>query len=117
MTTSKTPAGLKASGSALWRAVLDEYEIDKHEELLLLQACRTADHLDELAKAAEDAPLLTNWKGDPVANPALTEHRQKSLTLARLLASLRLPSGEDEEMNRPQRRGAARASYGLRKIK
>jgi hypothetical protein len=31
-----------------------------------------------------------------VPHPTLTESRQQSLTLARLLASLRLPSGEEE---------------------
>jgi len=44
----------------------------------------------------------------------LTESRQQSLTLARLLASLRLPSGEEE--GRPQHRGAVRGTYGPRRL-
>ena len=43
-----------------------------------------------------------------MAHPALTESRQQSITLTRLIASLRLPSDEDDV--RPQRRG----SRGLR---
>lgn len=58
-----------------------------------------------------------NVKGDRVAHPAQVEARQQSLTLARLLASLRLPFGEAEgEASRPQRRGAVRGSYGVRRV-
>lgn len=117
MTAKRTPAGLKASGKALWDSVIGEYELDVHEQQLLLQAARTVDRLDLLAKAAEQSALVTNYKGDPVTNPAIVESRQQSLALARLLASLRLPSGEDEGLSgRPQRRGAARGSYGLRSV-
>ena len=59
---------------------------------------------------------MTNVKGDPVANPLLVEQRQQIASLARTLASLRLPTGftEDGELIRPQRRGAARGTYGIR---
>ena len=114
MTTAKRinyPKGLHQSGKRLWRDVLEEYELDVHEELLLLQAARCADRLDQLAVEAAGAPTtVTNAKGDQVANPLLTESRQQSITLTRLIASLRLPS--DEEDVRPQRRGAARGAYG-----
>jgi hypothetical protein len=53
---------------------------------------------------------VLNHKGDAVAHPALTESRQQSLTLARLLASLRLPAGE--EGGRLQRPAAAWRSQG-----
>lgn len=113
MTGKTPPKGLEAAGRRLWRSISDEYELDVHEEALLLQAARTVDRLDAIAEALVGAPLTdTNFKGDPVTNPLLVETRQQSLTLARLLASLRLPSGEEE--GRPQRRGAARGSYGIR---
>ncbi|MEV6398153.1 hypothetical protein AB0M39_25845 [Streptomyces sp. NPDC051907] len=108
-----TPDGLEESGTRLWESVAGEFDLDVHEQLLLLQACRTADLLDRLSLQACRAPLtVENAKGDKVANPLVTEHRQQSLVLARLLASLRMPSGEEE--SRPQRRGAARGSYGVR---
>jgi hypothetical protein len=111
----KTPAGLAGAGARLWRSIVDEYALDCHEELLLLQACRTCDRLDRLDVEASDNPVtVVNMKGDRVSHPALVESRQQSLTLARLLASLRLPSGEEED--RPQRRGAARGSYGIRGV-
>lgn len=112
---AKAPRGLSTAGRKLWASVLDTYELDQHEELLLLQACRTADRLDRLDDEASTAPVtVTNYKGDQVPHPALTESRQQALTLARLLASLRLPSGDEQE--RPQRRGAARGPYGVRSV-
>lgn len=115
---TRTPAGLAASGRKLWRAVSGEYELDVHEELLLMEACRVADRLDRLAAEAADNPVtVINMKGDRVAHPSLTESRQQAIVLSRLIASLRLPSGDvDDELRRPQRRGASRGSYGLRGV-
>ncbi|MET8506806.1 hypothetical protein ABZV60_19440 [Streptomyces sp. NPDC004787] len=109
------PAGLDESGTRLWESVAGEFDLDVHEQLLLLQACRTADLLDRLSREAGRGRLtVKNAKGEEVTNPVITEHRQQSLVLARLLASLRMPSGEEDE--RPQRRGAARGSYGVRRV-
>ncbi|MEE1819333.1 hypothetical protein PUR59_30505 [Streptomyces sp. SP18ES09] len=109
------PVGLDDSGTRLWESVADGFELDVHEQLLLLQACRTADLLDRLALEASRGRLtVRNAKGEEVTNPVITEHRQQSLVLARLLASLRMPSGEEDE--RPQRRGAVRGSYGVRRV-
>ena len=111
------PKGLHAAGRRLWRAVLDPYEFDEHELLLLREACRCADRLDRLdVEAAAGSVTVTNHRGDQVAHPALTEARQQQITLSRLLASLRLPVGEEEGLVRPQRRGGARGSYKMRRI-
>lgn len=105
--------GLKASGRRLWTSALEDYDFEVHEELLLLQACRCVDRLDLLATEAENNPVtVVNVKGDQVPHPALTESRQQSIVLSRLLASLRMPSGEEGgQLIRPQRRGAARGPY------
>ncbi|WP_329240499.1 hypothetical protein [Streptomyces canus] len=106
------PDGLGESGARLWSSVADKFELEVHEQLLLLQACRSADLLDALAAQAANGRLtVTNAKGDEVTAPWITEHRQQSQNLARMLASLRLPDEQDE---RPQRRGSARRSYGIR---
>jgi hypothetical protein len=108
---SGAPLGLHAAGLRLWHSIANEYELDEHEQLLLVEACRIADRLDRLAAESDGAPLTTtNYKGDPCSNPLLVEARQQSLVFARLLASLRLPVGEEED-NRPQRRGAVRGVY------
>jgi hypothetical protein len=115
--TQTPPKGLGPEGLALWSAVTADYELDQHELALLAAACRTADRLQDLADALTDAPLtVQNNRGDLIVQPLLVEQRQQSLVLARLLASLRLPSGETAEgdLVRPQRRGAARGSYGIR---
>ena len=110
-TTPSTPESLSTSGRRLWRSVVDVFELDVHEELILLQAARCADRLDRLeVEAANSTVTVHNYKGDLVAHPALTEARQQSIVLARLLAALRMPAGEDDA--RPQRRGGARGAYG-----
>lgn len=111
-----TPDRLDESGRLLWASVTDAFDLDVHEQLLLLQACRTADLLDRLALRGEGAELTVfNAKGEQVTAPWITEHRQQSIVLARLLAALRMPSGDEEE-NRPQRRGAVRGAYGVRRV-
>lgn len=110
---NRPPKGLQEAGKRLWASVLDDYDLDVHEELLLLQACRCADRLDALAAAATE-PTIVNTKGEVVAHPALVESRQQSVTLSRLLASMRLPSGDEGDLSRPQRRGGARGTYGIR---
>lgn len=115
MAPDTTSAGLGESGRRLWLSVSGEYDLDVHEQLLLEQACRCADHLDRLAEEAAKHPVtVTNVKGDQVTHPAIVESRQQGLALSRLLASLRMPSGEED--GRPQRRGAARGSYGVRPV-
>lgn len=116
-TVPRPPRDLKTEGRRLWRSVLDDLELDPHELALLRAACRTTDRLEDLAVAMEGAPLtVTNARGDEVASPLLVEHRNQTAALAKVLASLRLPSGlaSDGELVRPQRRGAARAAYGIR---
>ena len=76
------------------------------------------DTLDALeARVASDGPLLGSSQGDR-AHPALVEARQQRIALARPLAALRLPAGEESEMagqdRRPQRRQGVRGVYGIR---
>jgi hypothetical protein len=83
--------------------------------LLLLQACRTADRLDRLeVEASLGTVTVENHRGDQVAHPAMVEARQQSIVLARLLAAMRMPSGDEGDLSRPQRRGAPRGAYGIR---
>lgn len=117
MTASKTPRGLATEGRKLWRSILDDYDLEQHELAVLTVACRTVDRLEDAATILTGEPLtITNTKGDTIAHPLLVEQRQQAITLVRLLASLRLPTGEDAsgQLVRPQRRGAARGSYGIR---
>ncbi|MGH4020340.1 MAG: hypothetical protein ACRDT0_14120 [Pseudonocardiaceae bacterium] len=104
------PPGAGAAGKRLWRATVADYELPEHELLILKEAVRTADLLERLEEAISTGELtVTNRFGEIVSHPAIVEARQQRQRLASLLASLRLP---DDEGDRPQRRGAARGTYG-----
>lgn len=109
------PAGARAAGKALWRSVQSEYELEEHEAALLVEAVRLVDLLADLHAAVEsDGALITGPDGSPRVHPAAVEARQSRIALARIIAALRLPSGEDSEgMRRPQRRVGARGVYLL----
>ena len=107
----KPPAGVRAPGRRLWLSVVDGFELDEHELALLREAARTVDLLDQLdRRVRDDGPIVSSPQGDR-AHPAAVEARQQRIALARLLASLRLPAGNED--GRPQRRGAVRGTYRL----
>jgi len=97
--------------------VVEPYSLDVWEQSLLLQVCRTADRLDRLEADAALGPVtVTNHRGDEVTHPSIVEARQQSVVLARLLAAMRMPAGDEGDVTRPQRRGAPRGAYGVRAL-
>ncbi len=119
MSTPKAPAGTRAPGRRLWSSVVDVFDLEEHELALLVEAVRTVDLLDLLdARVRAEGPIVSSPQGDK-AHPAAVEARQQRIALARLLAALRLPAGEegDEQASaRPQRRSGVRGVYGLRGV-
>ena len=113
----RKPNGLRAPGSRLWDSVLGDFDLEEHELALLVEAVRTVDLLDQLdAAVRRDGPLVEGPQGTK-AHPAAVEARQQRIALARLLAALRLPQGDegDEQAGaRPQRRVGARGVYGIK---
>src|SRR3954470_1663415 len=113
----KPPADLGADARELWSSVVDAFDLEEHERALLVEACRTVDLLAKLdAEVRRDGPLIDSSQGLR-AHPAATEARQQRIALARLLAALRLPAGEDGDQQagaRPQRRVGVRGTYGIR---
>lgn len=80
---------LKDSGRALWDGVSAARKITPSLTPVLFNACRIADSLDGIAETLADAPLtVENSRGDETANPLFAEHRQQSMALARILASM-----------------------------
>lgn len=117
--TNKPPAprGLEAaSAKRLWASVVDDYDLDDHELVLLVEAVRTVDLLAKLdAEVRRDGPLLPSPQGLK-AHPGAVEARQQRIALARLLAALRLPAGDASDVQagaRPQRRVGTRGVYGV----
>ncbi|UYP19777.1 hypothetical protein OED52_04255 [Rhodococcus sp. Z13] len=90
-----------------WSAIVAEYELTEHELQILREAVRTVDLLDTLHKVAgEEGPLADSSQGRRV-HPAIVELRQQRITLARLLATLNIPT-EDTTVRAP------RGVYGIR---
>ncbi|WP_051809916.1 hypothetical protein [Actinoplanes subtropicus] len=116
------PGNAGPSGRRLWSDVLGKYELEEHETALLREMVRTVDLLDELAAIVEvEGLMVVDPGGKQRTHPAVVEARQLRIAFARLSASLRLPSGDESEqagksahLRRPQRRGAARGTYGIR---
>jgi hypothetical protein len=111
------PRGLGPSGRALWRSVLELYDIDVHDRIVLIEACRCADRCDQLAvEAGKHGLTSVNKRGDLIASPLLAEARQQEIVLTRLIASLRLPVGQDAAGQHRGPRGAYQPRRGLRLV-
>lgn len=106
----RPPTGLRKSGRALWRAVLEDFDLDEHERGMLTQAARIADLCDDLQRLLDAEGLMTTTSQGPRVHPAAVELRQQAIALARLLTAMRIPAGETE--GRTQRRGV-RGVYGI----
>ncbi len=69
--------------------------------------------LDKLAAVIDkDGPTVQGGR----MHPAVRESRQQQIVLARLLAALRLPAGDEADpapARRPQRRSGARGVYPI----
>jgi len=115
----KAPPETRAPGRALWASIITDYELEEHERALLIEAVRTVDALDQLDAAVRSEGAIVEGPSGSRANPALVEARAQRITLARLIAALRLPSGDvgDEKVSaRPQRRSGVRGVYGVRRV-
>lgn len=107
--TVRPPVKLGIRGRKLWNRVHEDLELEAHETALLAEVCRTIDVIDALrARIDQDGPVDAEGK----VSPAVVEARLQSVTLARLVASLRLPDDFSAQyLERGQRRGAARGTY------
>ena len=95
MTTAAAPKDLAPMGLDLWQRITHDYELSTAERALLREACRTTDELETLRLALTTADAVTQGStGQPVVNRLYEELRQHRLHLARLLASLDLPTAD-----------------------
>jgi hypothetical protein len=90
--TTGPPKGTKAAGRRLWKSITDDYDLSGAELEILRSAVRVADALDDLAAIVASEGVIEPGVGR--AHPALVEHRQQSIALARLIAALRLPDAD-----------------------
>jgi hypothetical protein len=113
------PIDLRDPGRRLWKAITDDYDLDEHELALLVEATRTVDLLDELERRIRlDGAVIQSPQGLK-AHPAAVEARQQRIALARILAALRMPAGDEGDQvqgRRPQRRTGVRGVHGIRGV-
>lgn len=85
-------------------SVLDRYDLEQHELVLLREIVRSVDDLDRLANIAGRQGAITA-AGD--IYPAVAEARQMRMVLATLIGALRLPDERDAadhtSLRRPRR--------------
>jgi phage terminase small subunit len=98
LSTPKAPDGLDRRGRQLWRSVTRAYDLTDAEEIVLSEACQTADLIDRLAtRLAGEELLIEGSRGQTTLNPLAAELRQQRDLLARLLSRLALPGEDDED--------------------
>ncbi len=117
--TPKAPAGTAAAGRRLWCSVVEVYDLDQHELVLLVEASRTVDLLTELDAAVRADGALVESPQGLRAHPAAVEARQQRIAVARLLAALRLPAGGEGDAQagaRPARKVGVRGVYAVRSV-
>ena len=93
--TPKRPAGLGPRGSRLWRDVIVGYTMNPGEAELLVEACRTADMIDQLRARLDRSELVVAGSmGQERVNPLATSLSAAQDGLRKLLVSLGLPPVE-----------------------
>ena len=102
------PKGIGPGGGRLWRAVTTDYDLTDHELVILTQASRVADCLDDLAAVIGKGGIIDKDTGKVC--PAAVEFRMQSIALARLIAALRLPDTDSRPYTKHR---GIRGVYGV----
>lgn len=107
------PRGLKARGKALWASLTVEGSSLRPDEVMILaEACRTADYIAALDAELKGKSLTaTGSQGQIREHPLLSERRQQSAHLARLLHQLDVKD-EAEESPAARIKREARSARG-----
>ena len=103
------PAGMAASGVALWVGVVGKYDLRPDELVTLEDACRLSDMIEALDVAwAEDGrPLTTKGSmGQLVTHPLISEIRTHRMARNALWRQLKLPALSGVAVPNPQRAAA-----------
>jgi len=112
------PANAGPAGKRLWKMVQAEYSLSGADLVLLEQAVLVRDELDQLETLVRaSGPLIKDKDGLPIGNPASVQHRLLVITLARLMAAIRVvgdETGVERDPTRPQHRSGVRGVYPLK---
>jgi phage terminase small subunit len=109
----KTPAHLGRKGKALWKSIVDVYDLRPDEVSILECACREEDIVERIEAELRDAPLMVAGSmGQQTAHPLISELRQHRIAKAGLLAKLKLP--DEDGRHAAATTEAARAAANTR---
>lgn len=109
--TARPPAGLGKAGRRLWRSLIDRFEFDPHELIMVEAAARQADMIAGLEAAIKDDGLTVAGSARQVrVHPAVAEARQSRLALSKLLADLRVPVEDETTAEKRTSQAARRAA-------
>ena len=84
----ETPPELGDSGREMYAALALGREVSAAHKVMILNAARMADRLDELTEEIGGRLTTTNSQGTETINPVISEHRMLSTALAQILAKL-----------------------------
>lgn len=118
---SPAPKNMGARGLAFWNRVTGKYQLRADELVILEDACREMQLIDELQAAMRgESMIMSGSMGQPVVNPLVPELRQHRATLKALLTTLKLPddvpeSGSDvgSDVQTVQQRQAANSRWAV----
>jgi hypothetical protein len=120
MAAVKPPPNLGPRGRRLWTETLAERDLDPAGRILLHEACRMTDRLEQMdlilrGDASTWAVISDDYAGGKrttkvVLDDALAEARQQAATLRQLLTTLKLGSA----VERPTERGSLDQLAGRR---
>jgi hypothetical protein len=107
---------VQSARSKRWRkAVLDQFELNPAEMVLLEEAVAMLAEVDAMEAQLETAEVVTRGsRGQPVVHPLVGELRQHRLALSMLVRRLNLPDSILDEDRRLQRSSMARKAAMVR---
>lgn len=98
----------------LWADTTSDYDLSRHEKVILEGACRELDIVQKLEDELDGANMIVAGSmGQDTANPLLAEVRQHRSSVASLIKLLKLPENE-ESTGAAERSSSARAAAAAR---
>src|SRR5215208_6923770 len=88
------PEGLSRRSSAIWGAILTDYELDTAQQALFEEALRSLDRADQSRAIVEaEGPIVFDRFVQPRAHPAVAIERDARQAFVRTLRELGLDPG------------------------
>jgi len=97
----KVPKHLNKEGKKLYKAVLEEFELQSHEQAILTQACECLDRIYQAREVIQknDSAFYNDRFGKPKVHPALETEKKFKTLFYRLLRELGLSLEDTSRVN------------------